>query len=252
VTQDLNLSLFSASFPWGLSQGGWLAPLVAERWPALAFVVLHAAPATSVYQQGIDNLEGELRAEGLEGADVEGARDVMRRSLDYDLDPSDARWEDYLDAHAAATARGLAWVPPIEPRDSGTERGTGSNRDFWSPTTCDIGFEPVPPFLSLFSTCDIGFEPVPLFLSSNALSAIEGSMGLRAHEPATARVLFRMLLVVSPQAKHLHDTLLLEDLIDESAPDVDPPLQSSCSGLALLATPASATPSACGNRHGAA
>ena len=36
--------------------------------------------------------------------------------------------------------------PPAGKEGERGERGTGSNRDFWSPTKCDIGFEPVPLF----------------------------------------------------------------------------------------------------------
>ncbi|MBM4186824.1 MAG: alpha/beta fold hydrolase [Gemmatimonadetes bacterium] len=56
---------------WGISQAGWIMPLVAASMPdTVAFLVVHAGTGTTVREQGILNFRNELRFAGLPDAAV--------------------------------------------------------------------------------------------------------------------------------------------------------------------------------------
>ncbi len=55
---------------WGLSEGGWVVPLAANRSGDIAFVVLVAASGVPPSQQHSWNLENELRHQGVDGSMV--------------------------------------------------------------------------------------------------------------------------------------------------------------------------------------
>ena len=56
---------------WGISQGGWILPIVAAKAaPDIAFLIVHAGSGTMVRQQGVLYLEAELRAAGLPPSSV--------------------------------------------------------------------------------------------------------------------------------------------------------------------------------------
>jgi len=58
---------------WGRSQGGWLGPLAASRSDDVAFVISVVGPAVSVFQQDLDRVEYQLRADGFAQADIAAA-----------------------------------------------------------------------------------------------------------------------------------------------------------------------------------
>ena len=171
---------------WGISQGGWIAPLVAERWPRLAFVVLHAGPAMTVFDQGLANFDWELRAAGLDAQDVEGALGVVRASLEYNRRPSDAAWAVYERAHAAETARGAPWVPPFEPRDAWFRAFYGKLLDFDPKPHLERLRRPV---LAFFGELDANVPP-----ASN-LARLEAALATAGNRDAT--------IVLLPKANHL-------------------------------------------------
>jgi dienelactone hydrolase len=171
---------------WGISQGGWLAPLVAAERPEVAFVVLHAGPATTGAEQVMEHLERELRAAGLAGADLDGPLGVARRSLDYDRRPDDAAWRAYEAAHAAESARGAPWVPPFARRDAWLRGYLGMLLDF----------DPKPwlerlrvPLLAFFGELDTNVPP-----ASNR-PRLEAALAVAGHRDAT--------IVTLPRANHL-------------------------------------------------
>jgi len=56
---------------WGISQAGWILPLVAAKAPSdIAFMVVHAGSGATVREEGIHYLEAELRAAGLPPSSV--------------------------------------------------------------------------------------------------------------------------------------------------------------------------------------
>lgn len=66
---------------WGISQAGWILPLVAAAMPdTVAFVVVHAGSGTTVREQGVLNFRNELRFAGLPEEAV--ALGVRYRRLD--------------------------------------------------------------------------------------------------------------------------------------------------------------------------
>lgn len=58
---------------WGRSQGGWLGPLAASRSNEVAFVISVVGPAVSVFQQDLDRVEYQLRADGFTDDDIAAA-----------------------------------------------------------------------------------------------------------------------------------------------------------------------------------
>jgi uncharacterized protein len=76
---------------WGISQGGWIAPLAAARSQNVAFIILVSGPAVSVAQQDVDRVEYELRAGGFSEAEVQAA--VMHEQLFSDVAFSGQGWD---------------------------------------------------------------------------------------------------------------------------------------------------------------
>jgi uncharacterized protein len=93
----------------GASQGGWIAPMAAERSTDVAFVVVGSASGVSPREQDRYRVEHMLRADGFGEADVAAALDawhdrddMLRRGVDpaeilaADHDRRDAPWYGYL------------------------------------------------------------------------------------------------------------------------------------------------------------
>ena len=57
---------------WGISQAGWVIPIVAEQYHP-AFVICVSCPVTTAYEQETYRLRSELAAEGYNHDDIEGA-----------------------------------------------------------------------------------------------------------------------------------------------------------------------------------
>ncbi|MDX2000770.1 MAG: alpha/beta fold hydrolase [Thermoanaerobaculia bacterium] len=115
---------------WGPSQGGWVGARLASRVPDLAFLIFHAGPATTVAEQGLDSYEGELRAAGLSEADLVPIRALVELDFAYNREPSEPAWERLLAARSRAERDGVAWLPPLEPRDSWFRTFYGRILDF--------------------------------------------------------------------------------------------------------------------------
>jgi uncharacterized protein len=68
---------------WGLSQGGWLAPLAASRSSDVAFVIAVSGPAVSPGEQMIFYYANELRAKGVPASDIQAASTLRRDVWNY-------------------------------------------------------------------------------------------------------------------------------------------------------------------------
>ncbi len=88
---------------WGISQGGWIAPLAAAQSRNVAFIILVSGPAVSVVQQDVDRVAYELRAGGFSEDEVRAA--ITHEQLFSDVAFTGQGW-DKLEAsiqHARAT-----------------------------------------------------------------------------------------------------------------------------------------------------
>jgi dienelactone hydrolase len=68
---------------WGLSQGGWLAPLAASRSSDVSFVIAVSGPGISPGEQMLFYYANELRAQGLPEDDVREATALRREVWNY-------------------------------------------------------------------------------------------------------------------------------------------------------------------------
>lgn len=101
----------------GISQGGWIAPLVANADPRVAFVVLLVGPAVAVDEQELDRIENTLRAEERGDAEIAEALAFARRTFDVAYGASE--WSALEPEARAAAAKPWAEVVgiPKEPAD---------------------------------------------------------------------------------------------------------------------------------------
>jgi uncharacterized protein len=135
---------------WGLSQGGWLAPLAAVRAGTAAFVLTVSGPGTSPAEQEVYRVEHVLRADGFPEEEVKAATSLMRRKFEVAF--TGEGWDE-LEA-AVQDARSRAWLPfvfaPESPEDLATYR------------TFPMDYDPVPtwrqlrcPVLAIFGERDM-------------------------------------------------------------------------------------------------
>ncbi len=62
----------------GMSQGGWLAPLAASRTGEVRFLILDVGPAVTVRKQELDRVAYSMRADGCAESDIDQALDYTR------------------------------------------------------------------------------------------------------------------------------------------------------------------------------
>ena len=95
---------------WSLSQGGWIAPLVAAMDEKLRFLVLVSAAATSPAQQEIARVSAVMRAAGSPSADVAAVSNYLQ--MYFDVVAGMRPWSE-LQAEMTSTASApwLRYVP---------------------------------------------------------------------------------------------------------------------------------------------
>ncbi|HKO35754.1 MAG TPA: alpha/beta fold hydrolase [Pyrinomonadaceae bacterium] len=79
---------------WGLSQGGWIAPLAASRFPEAAFAVAVSGGALTPAVTELFDTEYELQKAGFNAEDVQKA--LAFQSLKNEIIRSFEKWEQYL------------------------------------------------------------------------------------------------------------------------------------------------------------
>lgn len=102
---------------WGRSQGGWLGPLAASRCADAAFVISVVGPATSVFQQDLDRVEHQMRADGRSEGAIAAALDYVH--LQIAAARGGASWPQ-LQA-AAERAREAEWAAYVSLPDAETD-----------------------------------------------------------------------------------------------------------------------------------
>ena len=68
---------------WGISQGGWIAPLAAARSTTVAFVINHSGPGTSLRRQDTYMTSSILKMEGMSQHDIDLAVAALNTLYDF-------------------------------------------------------------------------------------------------------------------------------------------------------------------------
>jgi uncharacterized protein len=115
---------------WAISQGGWMAPVVAATTPDVAFVILHAGPAVSPRVQARHDLESTLRRSARAYSPDEIKEALAYQSLALDAMNSDEAYDKLKVANEQAKARGARWVGTLSTKEQMRARWIRPNVDF--------------------------------------------------------------------------------------------------------------------------
>ena len=97
---------------WGLSQGGWLAPLAASRSADVSFVIAVSGPGVSPGEQMLFYYANELRARGVPEEDIREA-DTLRRDV-WNYLYTGRGYEEAK--NELNQARGKRWYKEVKPQ----------------------------------------------------------------------------------------------------------------------------------------
>jgi uncharacterized protein len=139
----------------GLSQGGWIAPLAQTVTDGIAFLVLVGAAGSTPARQEIQRAVNVLRAEEYPEADVRAIRELQQTAFHYAA--TGEGWDDY--AAARSRADGKAWLRRVyAPADPGAEN--------WMWGRLNGHYNPLPallalrvPVLALWGEFDLNVDP---------------------------------------------------------------------------------------------
>ena len=95
---------------WGASQAGWIEPQLGAA-GAVHGIIMHAGPAMTPAEQGIVDVEYEMKAHGFGSEEIERAKAYY--ALDADVSRGRRPWSDIDTAYRAA--KGATWIlaPPV-------------------------------------------------------------------------------------------------------------------------------------------
>jgi pimeloyl-ACP methyl ester carboxylesterase len=139
---------------WGLSQGGWIAPLAASRFPDAAFAIALSGGGLSPAETELFDTEYELTKAGYAANEISDA--LAFQKLKNEIIASQDKWDEY--AKARATAKDKKWFrqPGIDVR--GPER---RDDPFWTNVRRSYLYDPLPtlqtlnaPLLAIFGQLD--------------------------------------------------------------------------------------------------
>lgn len=142
---------------WGLSQGGWIAPLAASRFPDAAFAIALSGGGLSPAEQELFDSEYELSKAGYTANEVKDALAFQRLKNEIILSPSNiAKWDEY--ARARATAKDQKWFRHQGIDVFGPEK---PDHPFWAYMRSFYFYDPLPtlqtmkaPLLAIFGSLD--------------------------------------------------------------------------------------------------
>ena len=142
---------------WGLSQGGWIAPLAASRFPEAAFAIALSGGGLSPAETELFDTEYELTKAGYTADEVKDALAFQKLKDEIIASPSNsAKWDEY--ARARAIAKDKKWFrqPGIDVR--GPEK---PDHPFWPHMRRLYFYDPAPtlraskaPLLAIFGELD--------------------------------------------------------------------------------------------------
>jgi uncharacterized protein len=93
---------------WGISQGGWVEPIVAAQSPDVAFIVAISAPGVTYANLNVFAVANRLRTRGFNDAEIAEAQQALRR-----LDEFMRKGEDAAGVQAMLQdAQQKRWFPP--------------------------------------------------------------------------------------------------------------------------------------------
>ncbi|HXQ73724.1 MAG TPA: alpha/beta hydrolase, partial [Pyrinomonadaceae bacterium] len=139
---------------WGQSQGGWIAPLAASRFPDAAFAIALSGGGLSPAEQELFDSEYELSKAGYTASEVQDALTFQR--LKNDIIASKDKWDEY--AKLRITAKDQKWF-----RHQGIDVRGPEKRDdpFWTYMRRFYVYDPAPtlrtskaPLLAIFGELD--------------------------------------------------------------------------------------------------
>jgi pimeloyl-ACP methyl ester carboxylesterase len=99
----------------GISQGGWIAPLAARLSGKVAFMILHAGAAVTPGEQGLQSLESELRASGFPSKEIDEL--LAYRRLDDAFTRTRKGWKELQESYKKAADRKAEWAEPPAAQD---------------------------------------------------------------------------------------------------------------------------------------
>jgi pimeloyl-ACP methyl ester carboxylesterase len=142
---------------WGQSQGGWIAPLAASRFPEAAFAVALSGGGLSPADTELFDSEFELTKAGFTADEVKAALAFQKLKNEIILSPSNiARWDEY--ARAWATAKDKKWFAHRGIDVWGPEK---PDHPFWTNMRRFYVYDPAPtlraskaPLLAIFGELD--------------------------------------------------------------------------------------------------
>jgi len=143
---------------WGLSQGGWLAPLAASRSKDVAFLVIVSGGGVTPAEQELYNDEVRLRDTGFSQSQIDDALSLMK--LAQELMRGRENWDRFSVAREEARKKG--WFATVNrfplslPKGHPAWQGGGAGLDFdpgplWRRTTI--------PVLAIFGQSDKSTPP---------------------------------------------------------------------------------------------
>ena len=88
------------------SQGGWIAPRVANKWKNIEFVILNVGPAVPAFKQDLDRVEFTMRDNGFGEKTIDSA--LQHSRLYFDVVRSNAGWNALQKSVAYYNTKGWA------------------------------------------------------------------------------------------------------------------------------------------------
>jgi uncharacterized protein len=164
---------------WGQSQGGWIAPLAASRFPDAAFAIAMSGGGLSPAETELFDTEYELMKAGYTADEVKDALAWQRLKNEIIVSPSNiTKWDEY--ARARATAKDQKWFRQQGIDVFGPEK---PDHPFWAYMHSFYFYDPAPtlraskaPLLAIFGELD---TPEGVKANVNAIRQIMDQAGRR-------------------------------------------------------------------------
>ena len=127
---------------WGQSQGGWIAPLAASRFPDAAFAIALSGGGLSPAETELLDSEYELTKAGYAANEVSEALAFQKLKNEIIASPaSDSKWDEYTKARAIAKDKKWFRQPGIDVR--GPEK---RDDPFWTHLRRFYSYDPAPTY----------------------------------------------------------------------------------------------------------